>query len=395
MNFSLAVIIFLGILFSTVFKKIKLPGLLGMIIVGVLIGPYVFGIIDEKILLISGELRTLALIIILLRAGLGINKSALKKMGSTAVKMSFIPGLVEGFTILFASRYLLGISWAEAGMLGFIIAAVSPAVIVPSMIVLKEKGYGKNKEIPTMILASASVDDVIAITLFTIFLNIGIGKTTSIPLMIAGVPLRILAGLLLGGVVGYVYIKFIAGSKYRIRDTKKVLLLLGVAISINYMEEFLPIASLLGVMMTGFIILEENEEIASRLSSKLNKIWVFAEILLFVLIGSTVNIKVAFQAGKVGLLIIVIGLIARSLGVLISTCNSGLNIRERIFSVVAYIPKATVQAAIGAVPLTMGVENGEIILAIAVMSILFTAPLGAIGISFLAPRCLEKVEVEE
>lgn len=391
MNVSLAIIIFLGLIFKELFGRIKLPGLLGMIIVGIFIGPYVFGLIDEKMLLIAGELRKLALIIILLRAGLGIKRSAISTIGTTAIMMSIIPGLLEGFTLLVSAHYLLGLPWAEAGMLGFIIAAVSPAVIVPSMLKLKDEGYGKKKEIPTLILASASVDDVIAITLFTVFLNMGIGEGVSIPLMIAGVPVRIFGGIFLGALLGYGYVIFMSRKEGQIRDTKKVLILLGISILLTYSEEYLPIASLLGVMMIGFIILEKHAEIAGRLSSKLNKIWVFAEIMLFVLIGAAVNIQVAWKAGLVGIVLIGIGLIARSIGVIISTWGSKLNAKEILFCVVAYIPKATVQAAIGAVPLAMGVESGEIILAIAVMSILITAPLGAIGINLLAPRCLDRL----
>lgn len=390
MNVSLAIMIFLGLIFKEFFGRIKLPGLLGMIIAGILIGPYTLGLIDEKMLLIAGELRKLALIVILLRAGLGIKRSAITTIGTTAVMMSIIPGLLEGFTLLISAHYLLKLPWAEAGMLGFIIAAVSPAVIVPSMLKLKDEGYGRKKEIPTLILASASVDDVIAITLFTVFLNMGTGEGVSIPLMIAGVPVRIFGGIFFGALLGYGYVIFMGRKERQIRDTKKVLILLGLAILLTYSEEYLPIASLLGVMMIGFVILEKHVEIAGRLSSKLNKIWVFAEIMLFVLIGAAVNIQVAWKAGLVGIILISLGLIARSIGVVISTWGSNLNAKEVLFCVVAYIPKATVQAAIGAVPLAMGVESGEIILAIAVMSILVTAPLGAIGINILAPKCLER-----
>jgi NhaP-type Na+/H+ or K+/H+ antiporter len=392
MTTSIAIIILLGLIFKYLFEKMKLPGLLGMLLLGILIGPYVFDLLDESILLISSDLRQLALIIILLRAGLGISRANLKKVGKTAVKMSFIPGILEGFTVLFMSTYLFGLSFVEGGILGFIVAAVSPAVVVPSMLTYIDEKIGTNKSIPTLILASASVDDVFAITIYTAFLGLYSGTKHNIGIQLLNIPLSIILGICAGVILGLLLVWFF--KKYHIRDTKKVLIILGIATLLTSLESVLfgiiPIASLLGVMTIGFIILEKREIVAKRLAIKYNKIWVFAEILLFVLIGSQVNINVAFESGLKGILLIFVGLIARSIGVMISTHGSNLNSKERTFCAISYIPKATVQAAIGAVPLSLGVAHGELILAIAVLAIIVTAPLGLIGIRIGSKYLLEK-----
>ena len=382
MALSLALIIIFGLLLSRFFNKLKLPGLLGMLLLGVVLGPYVLNIIDSEILRISGDLRKIALIVILLRAGLGIERETLKMVGVPAIKLSFIPGLFEGFTVLILGIVFFKMTWYEAGMLGFIIAAVSPAVVVPQMLELIEMGRGRKKGIPTLILTGASIDDVIAITLFTSFLGFYGGTQISILYSVLSVPLSIGLGLLFG--VGIGFLLLFLFKKYHIRDTKKALMILSLAILMTSTEDFLkdiiPIASLLGVMALGFVLREKYWKVAERLSVKFNKIWVFAEIMLFVLVGAQVNIKVAIESGLIGLLIIAVGLLARSSGVLLSLRKTKLNIRERLFCVIAYVPKATVQAAIGGIPLAAGVASGDIILAMAVLSIIITAPLGAIGI---------------
>jgi len=387
---SLAIMIILGLVANAIFTKIKLPGLLGMLILGVLIGPYVFNWLDPNILLISADLRKIALIIILLRAGLGISRDDLKRVGSTAIKLSCIPGIIEGFTIALVSVKLLNFSFIEGGMLGFIIAAVSPAVVVPQMLEFLENGVGTNKGIPTLILAGASIDDIFAITIFTTFLGLYSGSHVNIGIQLLNIPLSIILGILIGLIIGMVMIKLF--GKYHIRDTKKVLLILGSAIFLTVIEDTLKnkieIASLLGVMTIGFIILERKPNVAKRLSQKFNKIWIFAEILLFVLVGAQVNIHVALNAGLKGLIIIFVGLIGRSIGVIISTLRTNLNLKEKLFCVITYIPKATVQAAMGAIPLGVGVSSGDVILAVAVLSILVTAPLGAIGIKASAKKLL-------
>lgn len=388
---SLAAILLLGLPANKLFEKFKLPGLLGMLILGVIIGPYGLNLLQADMINISGDLRKIALIIILLRAGLGINKADLEKVGDSALKMSCLPGLIEGFFIAFASTKFLDFSFVQGGMLGFIIAAVSPAVVVPSMLNLIENNIGTNKGIPTLILAGASIDDVFAITIFSAFLGLYSGAHVNIGVQLLNIPLSILLGIGSGIVIGITMVKIF--SKYHIRDTKKVLLILGVSILLTEFENLLKtkieIASLLGVMTIGFIIVEKMPDLGERLAAKFNKIWVFAEILLFVLVGAQVNIGVALEAGMVGIIVIFIGLIGRSIGVLISLIGTDLNWKERLFCVIAYIPKATVQAAMGAVPLTLGVESGDVILAIAVLSILITAPLGAIGINFSQEKLLE------
>jgi len=380
----------LGLLANTLFTKIKLPGLLGMLILGVVVGPYALNWLDSDILKLSTDLRKIALIIILLRAGLGISRDDLNRVGPTALKLSCIPGIIEGFTIAFVSIKLFDISFIEGGILGFIIAAVSPAVVVPQMLEYLDRGIGTNKGIPTLILAGSSIDDVFAITIFTVFLGIYSGSHVNIGVQIIAIPVSIALGIILGLLIGILMV--IIFKKHHIRDTKKVLLILGSAILITTIEGALKntieIAGLLGVMTVGFILLEKRPKVAKRLAQKFSKIWIFAEIILFVLVGSQVNIAIALNAGLKGLAIIFIGLVGRSMGVIISTLGTNLNWKERLFCIIAYIPKATVQAAIGAIPLGLGVPSGELILAIAVLSILVTAPIGAIGIKASAKKLL-------
>jgi len=391
MTTSLALMLILGMAANALFVKMRLPGLLGMLLLGVLLGPYVLNWLDPDMLRMSGDLRLLALIIILLRAGLGIKREALNRVGVTALKLSCIPGLCEGFAIAFVSIYLLGFSFIEGGILGFIVAAVSPAVVVPPMLNFIDNRVGAKNGVPTLILAGASIDDVFAITLFSAFLGLYGGHHVNIGLQLLGIPLSIVLGIGLGLVVSIVLVRLF--TTYYIRSTKKVMMILGVAIFLTAVEKTLKaqveIASLLGVMTIGFILLEKMPEVAAKLAGKFNRIWLFAEILLFMLVGAQVNIHVALDAGLTGLLLIAIGLAARSVGVVFSTVGTPLTSRERFFCIVSYLPKATVQAAIGAIPLSMGVPSGDVILAIAVLSILITAPIGAIGIEYFSKRCLE------
>lgn len=394
MLFSFAFFILVAITFSKLFEKLKLPGLIGMIITGIILGSYsknyVVNIlklnflepffISDKILSISSELRLCALIIILIRAGLGIDRASLKRIGKTALKMACIPCLCEGFVIMVVSRLLLNFPFPICGILGFIISAVSPAVVVPEMLNLKEKNLGKEKEIPTLILAGASIDDIFAITLFSAFLSFSLGENINIYKEFFKIPLSILIGIILGGIVGILLVKFF--KKYHIRDTKKAIIFLMTGIAFHQLEtiNIFPIASLLGIMTMGFIILEKYPILAKRLSVKFNKIWVFSEIILFVLIGSAVNIEVIFKASFIGVIIIMIGLIGRMFGVWISLIKSDLTQKERLFCELSYIPKATVQAAISGIPLAMNIPYGEILLAIGVLSIIISVPIGVIGI---------------
>ncbi|TCK98448.1 sodium/proton antiporter (CPA1 family) [Natranaerovirga hydrolytica] len=380
---SLGLVTVLGLIANYLFVKMKLPGLLGMLLLGIAIGPYGMDWLSEEMLMVSADFRKIALIIILLRAGLGIKKEDLNKVGQQAIKLSFIPCLAEGFSIALLSMYLLDFTFVEGGILGFIIAAVSPAVIVPQMLKYIDLGVGKKKGIPTLVLASASVDDIFAITLFSSFMGIYGGSQFNITTVILGIPLSIVLGIVLGIIVGSFFVFMF--NKYHIRDTKKILLMLGFAILLTsletVLEDTIQVAGLLGVMTIGFILLERKPKVAERLSIKFNKIWIFAEILLFVLVGAQVNIYVAFDAGFIGLGLLFLGLIARSIGVMVSTIGSKYDIKEKAFLVIAFMPKATVQAAIGALPMEAGLPSGELILAIAVLSIIITAPLGAIGIS--------------
>lgn len=397
MALSLAIIVLLGLLFNTVFTRMKLPGLLGMLLLGILIGPFGFNLISRNLLEISSDLRMIALIVILIRAGFGINRETLNKVGISALKLSFIPGVFEGLTIMYVASALLDIPRIEAGMLGFILAAVSPAVIVPSMLSFIERKRGAKKGIPTLILAGASIDDVVAITIFSAIVGMYGGKHINLFRQLLNIPLSIALGILLGLIFSVVLLYLF--NRYNIRNTKKTLMILGAAIIIKSLEDGLhdivPIASLLGVMVIGFVILERKPKLAEALSSKFNKIWVFAEILLFVLVGAQVNVHLALDAGWLGLIILAIGLAARSLGVYVSLLGTDLSFKERLFCIISYIPKATVQAAIGAVPLSIGAPSGELILALAVLAIVVTAPLGAIGIKVAGERILSDDNLEQ
>ncbi|HNV04997.1 MAG TPA: cation:proton antiporter [Petrotogaceae bacterium] len=382
MLLTVGIIMVLGLATNFFFEKIGLPGLLGMLVLGIVIGPYGIDLINHELLNFSADFRMFALIVILLRAGLGISRKELKKIGSPALRLSFIPGLLEGFTIALASVLLFGFSFVQGGMLGFILAAVSPAVVVPLMLKFSEQKRGTDKSIPTMIMAGASIDDVFAITIFSAFLASYTNAGINVFKVLLNIPISIFLGIVTGAVAGLILVKVF--SKYHMRDTRKVIYILGLSILINGIESFLKskveIASLLGVMTIGYVILNRLPAAAVRLSQKFNKIWVFAEILLFVLVGAQVNISLAFNSGLKGLVIILAGLLARSLGVYFSVMGTNLNFKEKLFCILSYTPKATVQAAIGAIPLSAGVENGDLILAVAVLAIMITAPLGAIAI---------------
>ena len=387
---SILLIVVLGWVADRLFRMIRLPGLLGMILVGVAIGPYALGLLDGSMLAISADVRMIALVVILLRAGLGMEKEILKRVGGPSVKMAAIPCLLEGTAVMLVSHWVLNLPLVEAGMLGFIVAAVSPAVIVPAMLSLRERGLGMDKGIPIIILAGASVDDVFAITLFTAFLGLAGQAGLSLPLQVARIPLQVAGGVLLGAVVGWLLYKLYRQSQVALHGMERLALVLAAALFVKVVGEALDLAGLLGVMTLGFVLLERADGIAADLEVALNRVWFAAQIFLFVLIGAEVNVVIALQAGLVGLAIIAVGLTARALGVGISLHGSELDAKERAFCAVAYMPKATVQAAIGGIPLAMGIPSGELMLAIAVMAIIVTASLGSIGINTLAPRVLSK-----
>jgi len=379
-----------GWAWGRVFTKLKLPGVLGMTLWGIGIGFWGRENLPDLIWQAAPFLKSLALVVILLRAGLGIHRETLRRVGRTAMLMAFVPCLFEGGALLLLFRFVFDFSWSAAGMGAFVLAAVSPAVVVPSMLHFKEQGYGKAREVPTMILAGASLDDVFAITLFSMFLEAGTGNNVSVLSSLGGIPVSILGGVIPGILAGLVLAWWFRKHHKSIRATEKAVLLLGLCFLLLEIGNSLHTAALLGIMTVGFVLLEKTPHVAAELAKKLGSFWVLAEIILFVLIGMSVDLHVARDAGFKGIALIATGLAFRSVGVWISTWKSGLNAGERLFAVFAYLPKATVQAAMGGVALAYGVPEGEMILAFAVMAIVFTAPLGLIAIRMSGPRLLGK-----
>ena len=391
MLLSIAVILLTGLLLGGLFSKIKLPSLLGMIIVGIVLGPHALNLIDESILNISADLRQIALVIILTRAGLSLDISDLKRVGRPAILMCFVPACVEIIGTVLLAPLLLGISTLEAAVMGSVLAAVSPAVIVPRMIRLMEEGYGVDKGIPQLILAGASVDDVFVIIIFTAFTSLASTGELS-PVSILQIPVSIVLGIVAGVIVGMVLVKFF--RTFHMRDSVKLLIILSFSFLLielqNQLEGIVPFSGLLAIMSLGIVIKRKYDILAKRLSGKYNKLWVAAEIFLFVLVGATVDLKYAAVAGVSAVLLVMGALVFRMMGVALCLIKTDLSRKERLFCMVAYVPKATVQAAIGAIPLTMGLSCGQIVLTIAVLSILITAPFGAICIDNLYKKLLEK-----
>jgi NhaP-type Na+/H+ or K+/H+ antiporter len=391
MLFSLSLILIIGFALSGIFNRIKIPGLLAMIITGIVLGPYVMDLIAPEILMISSDLRKIALIVILARAGLSLDLEDLKQVGRPAALMCFIPATLEIIAIILLGPPLLGLTLGESAILGTVLAAVSPAVIVPRMLYLMESGYGKKNSIPQLILAGASVDDIYVIVLFTAFLGMNQGEGFNTGSLFS-VPVSIISGVVLGIAVGALLVRIF--KILHVRDTIKVLIILSVSFLFVSFEQFLepyfPMSGLIAVMALGGTILKLYDILAKRLMGKFSKIWVGAEILLFVLVGAAVDITLIPKAGFFAVLLIFAGLGGRVLGVLISLFKTPIVAKERMFCSIAYLPKATVQAAIGAVPLSMGVPSGDTILAVAVLSIMVTAPIGAFGIDLLHDKLLEK-----
>ena len=388
---SIAIILLLGLLVGWIFSKVKLPSLLGMIIVGIVLSPHCLNLVDDSILTISGDLRQIALVIILTRAGLSLNFSDLKKVGRPAILMCFVPACIEMVGTIIFAPLLLNVSILDAAIIGSVMAAVSPAVVVPRMIKLIEDGYGTDKSIPQLILAGASVDDVFVIVVFTALTTLAsTGEVSAISFI--QIPISILLGVLLGGVVGTILVCFF--RRFHIRDSVKVLIILSVSFLLlelqNKLEGIVPVSGLLAIMSVGIIINQKYDVLAKRLSVKYNKLWLGAEIFLFVLVGIAVDLKYAIAAGVVVILLVILALVFRMMGVAISLVKTKLNKKERLFCAVAYTPKATVQAALGTVPLVMGLSCGEIVLTVAVISILITAPFGAICVDNLYKKLLSK-----
>lgn len=386
---SLALIFLIGMLTGSVFKKIKLPSLLGMLLTGIVLGPHVLNLLDSSILGISAELRKLALIIILARAGLSLDIKDLIKVGRPAVLMCFVPACFEMVGMILLAPKLLGVSLLDAAIMGAVVGAVSPAVVVPKMLNLMENGYGTDKSIPQLILAGASVDDVFVIVMFTSFTGLALGEGISASSFLE-IPISIVLGLFGGIAVGLLILELF--KKFHMRDSYKVIVMLSIAFLLVALEDkltgMLPFSGLLAVMSMGIIVQRNNQNLAGRISSKFSKLWVAAELILFVLVGAAVDIEYAAAAGLSSILLIAGVLIFRMIGVYTCLLKTQLSNKERLFCMIAYTPKATVQAAIGSVPLAMGLACGQIVLTVAVIAILITAPLGAFGIDMTHKKLL-------
>lgn len=378
---SFAFIFVLGLSLGYIFNKLHLPSLLGMLLTGIILGPYVLNVLAPSILSISIELRQVALVIILMRAGLALDLSDLKKVGRPAILMCFVPACFEIAGMMLVAPKLLGISLLDAAVMGAVVAAVSPAIIVPKMLYLMEHKIGTRKSIPQMIMAGGSVDDVFVIVLFAAFTTLSLGGEITATRFLQ-IPVSILTGVLLGGGVGWGLSAFF--KRFHMRDSIKVIIMLSLAFLFLGAEEklkgILPLSGLLAVMILGAALMKTYPILAKRIAPKYSKLWVAAEILLFVLVGATVDIRFAAAAGLAAVAVIFLALMFRMAGVFVSMYKTRLNMRERLFCMIAYLPKATVQAAIGSLPLAMGLPCGKIVLTVAVLAILITAPLGAFGI---------------
>lgn len=391
MLLSISLILILGMCMGWLCQKIKLPGLLGMLLTGIILGPYGLNLLDDSILGISVELRKIALIIILTRAGLGLDLSGLKKLGRPAVLMCFVPASFEMAGVILLAPKLMGLSVLEAAVMGAVLAAVSPAVVVPRMVRLMDEGYGVKEGIPQLILAGASVDDVYVIVMFSTFVGMMQGEGASV-LKFVNIPVSIFLGIAIGLFFGVLLAYFF--KKVHIRDTSKVLLILSISFLLVVIEDALTTAvtfsALIAIMFIGVGLLKKREVVAKRLSAKYGKLWVASEVFLFVLVGATVNIGYLGKVGVKALLVIVGALIVRMAGVFVCLLGTGLKRKERLFAMLAYTPKATVQAAIGGIPLAVGLSCGDTVLTVAVLAIVLTAPLGAFVIDLSYKKLLTR-----
>lgn len=398
---SLAFIFLVGLSMAAICQRFKLPRIIGMLLTGIVLGPYVLDLLDPSILSISADLRQMALIIILLKAGLSLNLSDLKRVGRPAIMMSFVPASCEILAFFLFAPYILGVSRIEAAVMGAVLGAVSPAVVVPRMVQLMEKKYGTANSIPQLIMAGASCDDIFVIVLFTTFVSMAQGGSAHIMDFI-NIPISIVLGIVLGAIVGYALSLFFETAyahKHCVRNSMKVIIVLGVSFMLMAVETWLKgivsVSGLLAVVSMACVIkIKSIAFVSKRLSEKFGKLWLAAEVLLFVLVGAAVDIRYTLSAGIAAVLMIFVALIFRSIGVALCLLGTSMNWKERIFCMIAYLPKATVQAAIGSVPLAMGLPCGQIVLSVAVLAILITAPLGALGIDLTYKRLLKKVERE-
>ncbi|MFR5601200.1 MAG: cation:proton antiporter [Lachnospiraceae bacterium] len=393
---SLAFIFLIGLAMAAICQQLKLPRIIGMLFTGIVLGPYALNLLDPSILSISAELRQMALIIILLKAGLSLNLADLKRVGRPAILMSFVPASFEILAFFLIAPYVLGISRIEAAVMGAVLGAVSPAVVIPRMVQLMDSGYGTRKSIPQMILAGASCDDIFVIVLFSTFTGMAQGGSANI-IDFLDIPVSIVLGIVLGAFTGYLLSRFFETAyahKHCIRNSTKVIVVLGFSFLLmaveTWMKEWVSISGLLAVVSMACVLkLKCVPGVSARLSEKFGKLWIAAEVILFVLVGAAVDIRYTVGAGAAALLMILIALVFRGVGVFLCMLGTQLNWKERAFCVIAYLPKATVQAAIGSVPLSMGLPCGQIVLSVAVLAILVTAPLGALGMDLTYRKLLE------
>ena len=396
---SLALIFLVGLSAAAICGYLHLPRIIGMLFTGIILGPHVLGLLDDKILSISSELRQIALIIILLKAGLSLNLADLKKVGRPAVMMAFVPASFEICGYLLCAPMILGITRIESAVMGAVLAAVSPAVVVPRMVQLMENGYGTEKSIPQMILAGASCDDIFVIVLFSTFAGIAQGGTADFTQFL-NIPVSIVLGILLGAAVGYLLSLFFEtayAKEHYVRNSMKVIVVLGLSFLLMAVETwakpYVSVSGLLAVVSMACVLkMKCPKSVSGRLSEKFGKLWIAAEVVLFVMVGAAVDIRYTATAGGAAVVMILLALIFRAAGVCVCMAGTALNKKERLFTVIAYLPKATVQAAIGSVPMAMGLFCGQIVLSVAVLAILITAPLGAIGMDMTYRRLLKRQE---
>ncbi len=396
---SLALIFLIGISMAGICKRIRLPRIIGMLATGIVLGPYVLDLLDASILGISSELRSLALVIILIKAGLSLSLADLKRVGRPAIMLSFVPATLELLAFFLLAPYFLPVTRLQAAIIGAVLGAVSPAVVIPKMDQLMTDRYGTDKRIPQLMIAGASLDDVFVIVLFYAFISMEAGGRAN-AMDFAGIPISIVLGILLGLAAGWLlasYFEWAFQKNIEIRNTMKLIVVLGTALLLmaieTWLKPYIAVSGLLAVMSMAMMITKKApESVSARLAEKYGKLWLAAEVILFVLVGAAVDIRYTLGAGLGALIMILIGLIFRSIGVFISLMGTDLNRKERIFCVIAYIPKATVQAAIGGVPLSMGLSCGNIVLSVAVLSIILTAPLGAIGMDLTYQKLLHHEE---
>lgn len=392
---SLALIFLVGLSLAGIFQLLKLPRIIGMLLTGIILGPYALNLLDDSILLISSDLRQMALIIILLKAGLSLNLTDLKKVGRPAIMMSFVPASFEILAFILFAPAILNITRIEAAVMGAVLGAVSPAVVIPRMVQLMDSKYGTNKSIPQLILAGASCDDIFVIVLFTTFASMAQGGKANL-IDFFNIPISIILGIILGAITGYIISTFFEKAytlNHYVRNSTKVIIILGVSFILMAIETWLKdtvsVSGLLAVVSMACVIkIKSPDAVSDRLSEKFGKLWIGAEVLLFVLVGAAVDIRYTMDAGTMAILMIFIALCFRAVGVGLCLLKTQLNFKERCFCIIAYIPKATVQAAIGSVPLAMGLACGQIVLSVAVLAILITAPLGAIGMDISYQKLL-------